>query len=79
LQYAVNVSSAVVHSYSHPAVAARPGTVLSKTTGTTMFQLVALEEPHEEVQVVSYNPGLLYNSYTKSLGLPEDKFDSRMY
>jgi hypothetical protein len=58
-------------------VAARPGTVLSKTTGNTIFQLVAQETPHEELQIVSYNPGLLYNQYMKSLGLPKEQFDSR--
>ena len=42
-----------------------------------MFQLVALEEPREEVQIISFNPGLLYNKYMKSLGLPRDAFDSR--
>lgn len=78
-QFVVNVSSAVIHSYSHSAVITRPGTVLSKTTGNAMFQLIALQTPHEKLQVISYNPGLLYNPYMKSLGLQEDRFDSREF
>ena len=41
-----------------------------------MFQLIAMENPHEELQVVSYHPGLLWNEYFKSLGLSPEKFDS---
>ena len=79
IQFIVNVSSASIHYYTHPAVAARPGTTLSKTTGTLLFQLIAMENSHEKLQVISYNPGLLWNEYFESLGLPREKFDSSMF
>jgi len=41
-----------------------------------MFQLVAMDNPHEELQVVSFHPGLLWNEHFESLGLPQEKFDS---
>lgn len=75
----MNVSVASVHYYTHPAAAARPGGTLSKTAAATMFQLLAMENKQDELQVVTYHPGLLWNEYFESLGLPKDKFDSRMF
>lgn len=73
------MSSGLVHYYTHPGAAAHPGGVLSKTAGTLLFQLIAMENPHEELQVVSYHPGLLWNEYFETLGLPREKFDSSTF
>ena len=35
-----------------------------------------MENAHEALQVVSYHPGLLWNEYFETLGLPREKFDS---
>ncbi|KAI9711559.1 MAG: hypothetical protein M1820_002124 [Bogoriella megaspora] len=75
-KFIVNVSSASIHYYTHPATAARPGAILSKTAGTLLFQLIAQENSHEELQVISYHPGLLWNEYFETLGLPQEKFDN---
>ncbi|KAL9057553.1 MAG: hypothetical protein Q9162_002286 [Coniocarpon cinnabarinum] len=74
--FIVNVSSAVIHHYIHPAVAARPGTVLSKSANTLLFQLLGMENPHDKLQVVTYNPGLLWNEYFESQGLTREDFGS---
>ncbi|KAF2231062.1 putative short-chain dehydrogenase [Viridothelium virens] len=75
-KFIVNVSSGSIHYYTHPGTAARPGATLSKMTGTLLFQLIAMETPHEELQVISYHPGLLWNEYFESLGLPREKFNN---
>lgn len=70
------VSSAVIHSHDNPAVAARPGTILSRTAGTLLFQLIAMESSPDELQVVMYHPGLLMNEYFEQSGLPAEMFSS---
>ncbi|KAI9690148.1 MAG: hypothetical protein M1822_009109 [Bathelium mastoideum] len=75
-KFIVDVSSALIHSYTHFAAAARPGGTLAKAAGTLMFQLVAMGNSHEELQVVSYHPGLLWNEYFETLALPRENFDS---
>ncbi|KAL9092100.1 MAG: hypothetical protein Q9165_004533 [Trypethelium subeluteriae] len=78
-KFIVNVSSGSIHYYTHPGTAARPGATLSKSAGTLMFQLIAMETPHEELQVISYHPGLLWNEYFESLGLPREKFNNSAF
>jgi NAD(P)-dependent dehydrogenase (short-subunit alcohol dehydrogenase family) len=72
----VNISTGSVHAHHHPAVAARPAYTLSKLSGTLLFQLLAQDHPHEQMQVVSFNPGLIYNEYWKSLDLGPELFDA---
>lgn len=73
------MSSALIHYYDHPGTAARPGATLSKTTGTLLFQLVAMENSHEDLQVISFHPGLLWNEYFESFGLPRERFDNSTF
>jgi len=60
---------------AHPQVAERPGYILSKMTGALLFQLIALNVPAEKMQIVTYNPGLVYGDAWKQLGFPPDRFD----
>ncbi|EXJ92365.1 hypothetical protein A1O3_00915 [Capronia epimyces CBS 606.96] len=75
-KFIINVSTASIHSTTHPGVAERPAYTLSKLSGTLLFQLLAQDAPREKVQVVSFHPGLIWNDGWKSLGLSPDLFDS---
>jgi hypothetical protein len=61
---------------AHPVVAARPAYTLSKLSGTLLFQLLAQDIPPEQVQIISFNPGLIFNNYWKSIGFSQQRFDS---
>ncbi len=65
----------MIHSSGHPAVAARPGYILSKTAGALYFQLLAQETPQEKIQIVTMHPGLVYNDAWKAMGLPAEWFE----
>jgi NAD(P)-dependent dehydrogenase (short-subunit alcohol dehydrogenase family) len=69
------VTTANIHATQHPAVAARPAYTLSKFAGTLFFQFLAQDFAHDEVQIVSFHPGLIYNDYWKSLGVGSEHFD----
>ena len=74
-QFIVNLTSGVIHSFGHPAVAQRPGYVFSKAAGALYFQLLAQETPHEKIQIVNMHPGLVYNDTWKKMGVPEEWFE----
>lgn len=57
-------------------VAERPAYILSKMTGTMLFQLIALHVPPEKMQVVTMHPGLVYQDEWKAMGFSPDRFDS---
>lgn len=61
---------------SDPFVAQRPAYILSKMTGTFMFQLIALDVPPEKMQIVSMHPGIVYADAWKALDVPPERFDS---
>jgi hypothetical protein len=61
---------------THPAIAARPAYTLSKLSGTLLFQFMAQDIPPEKVQIVSFNPGLIFNEYWKSIGFSPQQFDN---
>jgi hypothetical protein len=61
---------------AHPQVAERPAYILSKMTGTLLFQLIALNISPKKVQVVTYNPGLVYGDGWKAMGFGPEPFDS---
>ncbi len=70
------MTSSVIHQTAIPSVADRPGYIWSKMAGTLLFQLIALNTPPEKIQIVTYNPGLVYGNGWKALGFSPDKFDS---
>lgn len=61
---------------SHPQVAERPAYILSKMTGALLFQLIALNTSPKKVQIVTYNPGLVYGDGWKVMGFGPEPFDS---
>jgi hypothetical protein len=61
---------------AHPQVVERPAYILSKMTGTLLFQLIALHAPSEKMQVVTMHPGVVYGDGWKAMGFPPDKFDN---
>ena len=58
-------------------MAQRPAYTLSKAAAATYFQLLAQETPKEKIQIVTVHPGLVYNDYWKSFGLPAEHFEDR--
>ncbi|KAF2126489.1 NAD(P)-binding protein [Dothidotthia symphoricarpi CBS 119687] len=75
-KFILNISTASIHSTTEPEVKIRPAYTLSKLSGTLLFQLLAQDHPHEEMQIISFHPGLIYNDYWKSLDLKPEDFDS---
>ena len=67
----------MIHAFGQPAVAQRPAYTLSKAAAATYFQLLAQETPKEKIQIVTMHPGLVYNDYWKSFGLPAGYFEDR--
>lgn len=61
---------------AHPQVAVRPAYILSKMTGTLLFQLIALHVPPEKMQIVTMHPGTVYNDAWKSMGFAPDPYDN---
>jgi hypothetical protein len=61
---------------AHPQVAERPAYIFSKMTGTLLFQLIALNTSPKKVQIVTFNPGLVYGAAWKSMGFGPEPFDS---
>lgn len=79
LQFIVNITSAVIHTFDHPLVVARPAYIFSKMAGATYYQLLALETPQEKIRIVTVHPGLIYNDSWKTMGLPEEWFEDSKY
>ncbi|KAF2845253.1 NAD(P)-binding protein [Plenodomus tracheiphilus IPT5] len=75
-KFIVSISSAVVHNSVHPETRARPAYVLSKSSGTLLFQLLAQDHTPEELQIINLHPGLVFNSIMKDLGADPELFDS---
>ena len=73
------MSTVAAHLIDHPGIVARPTYTLTKLTETLLFQLVAESMPIENVQIVSYNPGLIFNDEWASLGMKPEVFDKRTF
>jgi short-subunit dehydrogenase len=78
LQFIVNVTTANIHSTGHPVVATYPAYTWSKSAGTFFFQLLAQEIPADKVQILSFHPGVIYNSYWETFGVDKKHFDDGM-
>lgn len=57
-----------------PGVALRPAYSLSKLTAAAMFQLIAQDVSAEQLQIVGFHPGLVFNETWSKMGLPSDMF-----
>ena len=69
------MSTTNIHTTEHPIVQARAAYTLSKFAGTLYFQMLALDQPREKLQVISYHPGAIYNETWKELGVDPKHFD----
>jgi hypothetical protein len=72
LKFLVNVTSAVIHEQKHPMVIARAAYALSKANGTLFVQLLADQIPIDELQVITFHPGILFGDGWKASGITKD-------
>jgi hypothetical protein len=66
------VTSAVVHGHHHPMVIPRAAYVLSKTGSTLLVQLLADQIPVNELQVISFHPGMIFGAGFEDVGITKD-------
>lgn len=64
-----------IHALQHPMVLARPAYALSKFASTLYFQLLAQDQSREKLQIVSFNPGPIFNEIWASYGAEKEHFD----
>lgn len=76
LQFILNVTSQAISMLEHPWIPSRPSYVLSKMTSTLIFQVIAQNIPPQEVQIINFHPGAIYNAAWEATGLPRDVFDN---
>ncbi|KAH7379175.1 hypothetical protein DE146DRAFT_682316 [Phaeosphaeria sp. MPI-PUGE-AT-0046c] len=74
-KFIVNVTTGNIHGTKHPVVATFPAYTLTKLAGTLYFQYLAQELGHENVQILSFHPGLIFNSYWEQVGFGKELFD----
>lgn len=53
----------------------RPAYLLTKAASTLYFQLMAQDQPREELQIVTLHPGAVFNDIWASAGLKEEHLD----
>jgi hypothetical protein len=53
-------------------VDARPAYSLTKSSGTMTIQILADRIPAEEMQILSFHPGMVYGRAWEEQGVPED-------
>ncbi len=71
-QSVVNVSTGAIHDFV--LAGAFPSYSLTKNAGTLGIQLIAKDVRPDDMQVVSFNPGLVWTDMTSNL-LEKDKFE----
>lgn len=71
-QFIVNITSAVIHGTEHPQVYERGPYVLSKTTAALYYQLLSQMMKSSDTQIVTMEPGLVFNDYWKGAGCQPD-------
>ncbi len=81
-QVMLNVSTAAIHMlFESQMVAAsrRPVYGLTKNAGTMLVQQVAKDVSPDQLQVINFHPGVLYNAAFEAIGVKETDlpFDSR--
>lgn len=74
----LNVTTAAIHMLQNPIVQARPSYSLTKSAATYAVSQVADSYKPEQLQVLSFHPGMLYGDGWKAFGITEDMipFDS---
>lgn len=69
----MHVSSSSIHDWSLSAN--RRGYAASKLAGATALQMIALETPARQMQVINFNPGPNYTQAAKDAGYTLDDYD----
>ncbi|KAL1889092.1 hypothetical protein Sste5346_009157 [Sporothrix stenoceras] len=74
----INVTTGAIHMLNNPLVASRPSYPLTKASATYAVSQIADAYKPEQLQVMSYHPGMLYGEGWKAFGITEDMlpFDS---
>ncbi|TLD19302.1 hypothetical protein PspLS_09758 [Pyricularia sp. CBS 133598] len=72
-KFLVNVSSEGIHNFQKSGP--YPGYSASKSAGTLLIQLIAKDTSPEEMQVLSFHPGLVWTEPFEKGGVPKDLFD----
>ncbi|KAJ3552082.1 hypothetical protein NPX13_g11200 [Xylaria arbuscula] len=67
----VNVSTASLHEFVR-ITRDRLGYGLTKNACHLMLQLIAMDNPPEKLQIISYHPGAIFTEAAKSVGWKED-------
>jgi len=58
--------------HGHPLVDTRPAYSITKSSGTLTIQILADRIPAEEMQILSFHPGMVYGAAWEAQGVPED-------
>ncbi|CAK7232382.1 hypothetical protein SCUCBS95973_008241 [Sporothrix curviconia] len=74
----LNVTTAAIHMLQNPVVLSRPSYSLTKSTATYALHQIADTVKPEQLQVLSFHPGMLFGEGWKAFGITEDMlpFDS---
>ncbi|KAK5651261.1 hypothetical protein OQA88_12669 [Cercophora sp. LCS_1] len=71
----LNLSTNAVHMYNYlPFLRGRPEYSLSKGSGTLALQYIAADVSPDEIQIISYHPGVIYTEAWSGQGATEDMF-----
>ena len=66
------MTTASMHMLQNPVVAARPAYSLTKASGTLAAQLVASATTPENMQVISFHPGMVHGLGWAEMGITKD-------
>ncbi|KAK2024961.1 short chain dehydrogenase [Colletotrichum zoysiae] len=72
-KFLINVSSEGIHNFHKSGL--YPAYSASKNAGTLLMQLIAKDTSPEDMQVLSFHPGLVWTEAFINGGVPEDMFD----
>ncbi|OAA60287.1 NAD(P)-binding domain protein [Niveomyces insectorum RCEF 264] len=72
-KFLLNVTTAAMHMLHNSMVATRPSYSLTKASITYAAQVIADSVKPEEIQVISFHPGMIYTDIWKSIGITQDQ------
>jgi NAD(P)-dependent dehydrogenase (short-subunit alcohol dehydrogenase family) len=71
-KFLINNTTAAIHMLNHPLVQQRPAYSLTKAMGTYTAQLLAKTIKPEQMQIISFHPGLIYGAGWVEMGITKD-------
>lgn len=66
------VTTAAIHALQNPVIALRPSYSLTKASGTLAVQILANTITPDEMQIVSFHPGMIFGLGWTEMGVTED-------